>query len=115
MLQKHDILSYKIHRFYPVQLKRHDLSLAWSEVSLLDKTPETANRYLAEIFDQLFYKKTWDSNLPWVSATLYYLKQDHVELHICLSHLIADEYSLSIFFQELSNAYLFFAKHTTLN
>lgn len=115
VLQKQAILTYKIHRFYPIQTQRSKVSLTWSEHSLLDYADEAADTYLAQSFDYLFYKKTWPTHAPRVFAAMYHLNHGHVELHICLSHLIADEYSLSIFFHELSNAYLFFAHNALLN
>lgn len=113
ILQKQEILSYKIHSIFPIQTQPTFNRLELQEISLLQYTQSEADAYLAQKFDQLFYKKTWRVNMPLISAMLYHLVDGQVELHICISHLLADEYSLSIFFKELSNAYLLLAHHKT--
>lgn len=115
VFQKHEILSYSIRRLYPAQKRQPDWSLQWIETSLLDCDDDNCESYLSESIDALFYHQSWRIHAPMIIAKLFYLKQEQVELQISMSHLIADDNSLQIFFHDLSNAYLFYAHHTTLN
>lgn len=116
VLQKQEIFSYHIHYFYPLQTSCRGPSprfRQWFETSLLDLPETEVEAYLAKQYDDLFYKKTWRPNRPWIHAQLYYLQHEEIEIQVCLSHLITDENSSTIFFQELSKAYLFFSQHAT--
>ncbi len=115
VFQKQEILSYTIHRFYPAQKRNTKWSLKWLETSLCDCDDEFCETYLYKSFDELFYYQSWHNDSPMIVAKLFYLKHDQIELQVCMSHLISDENSMAIFFHDLSNAYLFYAQHTTLN
>jgi amino acid adenylation domain-containing protein len=115
VFQKHEILSYTISRFYPMQKRKATWSLQWIETPLVDCDEGNSESYLAKSFDDLFYHQSWRTDAPMIAAKLFYLQDNQVELQISMSHLIADENSLAIFFHDLSNAYLFYAHHTTLN
>jgi len=114
VMQKHEILSYAIPRFYPTQTRHAKKSLQWDETSLMDYTRDGCETYLANAFNTLFYHQTWPLHAPMIVAKLFYLANEQIELHVCMSHLIADDNSTAIFFQDLSNAYLFYAHHAPL-
>ena len=121
VLQKQEIFSYHIHRFYPLQTLCTKPSMIHraSESSFLQHLPDgIVEAYLNRKYRHSYYKKIWQVNRPWIAMHLYYLNHNQVEIQVCMSHLIADERSVEIFFQELSNAYLFFTHQTasyTLN
>lgn len=115
VLQKQEIFSYHIHRFYPLHTLCTRPSIHFrqsTEISLLSLSDDLVEAYLAQKYDNLYYEKTWRANRPWISIDLYDLKHDQVELQVCMSQLVADERSMTIFFRELSNAYLFFTHQT---
>ena len=118
VLHKQDVFSYHIHHFYPLQTpctKPSKQFRQWITTSLQHLSDAEAESYLSQRYADLFYKRFWRVNTPWIRANLYYLNNDQVELHICMSHLIADERSMAIFFRELSNAYLFITQRSTLH
>lgn len=115
VFQKHEILSYTINRFYPTQKSNLRSSLTWVETSLIHCDDDRCESYLSQALNDLFYNQTWNTHEPMIIVKLFYLKNDQVELQVCMSHLIADENSLAIFFQDLSNAYLFYTHHGMLN
>ncbi len=118
VLQKQEIFSYHIHRFCPIQTRCTKQSLQyrqWIEQSLLHLPDAELETYLTQKCDALFHKKNWRIKRPWISAYLYYLNHEQVELQVCMSHLVTDEDSRSIFFNELSNAYLFFTQRGALH
>lgn len=115
VLQKQEIFSYHIHRFYPLQTLCTQPSLHFRqviEVSLLTLPDEIIETYLNQKYEDLYYEKIWRVNQPWLSIKIYDLKNNQVEIQVCMSQLIADERSMTIFFRELSNAYLFFTHQT---
>ena len=117
VLQKQEIFSYHIHHFYPLQTlcnKPSKRYRKWPETSLLHLSDEAIESYLSKKYDELYYETTWHVKRPWINTHLYYLNHDQVELHVCMSHLIADADTTSIFFQELTNAYLFFTQQATV-
>ena len=118
VLHKQDVFSYHIHHLYPLQTpctKPSKQYRRWHAISLQHLSDVEAEAYLSQRYADLFYKKFWRVNTPWIQANLYYLHHDHIELQIGMSHLIADERSMTIFFQELSRAYLFITQHATLH
>lgn len=118
VLQKQGVFSYHVHHFYPLltlckqPLKRHR---QWLETSLVHLQDDEIESYLNQKYEELYYHQTWRVNRPLISVHLYYLKQEQVEFHVCMSHLIADEQAISVFFQEFSKAYLFFTQHANIN
>lgn len=118
VLQKQGVFAYHIHRYYPLQRRCNRSTLSkqrWSETSLLHLSETEIEIFLTQKQDDLFYKKSWKTNTVWLQADLYYLPDNHLELQICMPHLIADDDSITIFFQELSNAYLGSKANTSLS
>lgn len=111
VLQKQEIFSYHLHRFYPLHTLCTKPSMHFrqsTEISLLSLSDALVETYLNQQYANLCYEKTWRENRPWISVDLYVLKHEQTEIQICMSQLIADEVSMDILFRELSNAYLFF-------
>ncbi len=115
VLQKHAAFSYAIKRIYPAQRKIAQSSVKWIETSLLDCDNETAESLLNASFDELANppKKCWTT--PMIIAKRIDLKKNQVELQISMSHFISDNTSMDLFFQDLSNAYLYYAHQSALN
>ena len=115
VLQKQEIFSYHIHRFYPLQTLCTRPSLHFRqviEISLLELPDDIIETYLQQKYEHLYYEKTWRVNHPWLCIQVYDLKNNQVEIQVCMSQLIADDHSMDLFFRELSNAYLFFTHQT---
>lgn len=118
VLQNQDAFSYHVHLLYPLQTLCTHPSIQFRRcvsTDLRNLPDETLEAFLTQQYEDMFYKKKWRVKRPWISAYLYQIKHDQVELQVCISHMIADEHSISLFFQELSNAYLFFTQHATLH
>jgi len=115
VIQKNEVLSYKINRLYPLQRQCRNIVVKWTETSLVHLDAVDSESVLCDSLSTLFYHHSWRSKASMIVAKLFYLKDNQNELQVCLSHLVADERSLDIFFQELSNAYLYFANHQVVN
>lgn len=115
ILQKHEAFSYAINRFYPAQKKCEKSSIQWIETSLLDCDSETAESLLNMSFDELSNPPQHFLTAPMIIAKLIYLKRNQVELQVSMSHFISDNMSMELFFQDLSNAYLYYAHQSALN
>jgi amino acid adenylation domain-containing protein len=112
--QKQGIFSYAINRFYPSQKKQIKQVVKWTETSLPDCDPRTTESLLKASLDELYYNTSWLTSKVMIIAKLFYLNDGNIELQVGMSHLIADEESLEIFFQELSSAYLYYEKDSIL-
>ncbi len=111
VFQKHGVLFYRVHSFYPAQRFAFEAPIRWEEQSLSLMTSSASDVFLMRSYDALFYRHQWSFDKPRVLAKLFYLPGESTELQICLSHLIADERSLDIFFQDLLMAYQCYMKH----
>lgn len=115
VLQKQEIFSYHLHRFYPLHTLCTKPSVHFrqsTEISLLSLPDELVETYLNQQYANLCYEKTWRVNRPWICVDVYVLKHEQIEIQICMSQWIADDASMDILFRELSNAYLFFTHQT---
>ena len=115
VFQKHEGLSYTFNRLYPAQKRRTKRPLRWIESSLPGSDDLDREMALTASFEELKGHHPWSAQHPMIIAKLFYLEKDQVELQIGMPHLIADVNSFVIFFQDLSNAYLFYANHTSLH
>ena len=115
LLQKHEILSYAISRFYPIQKPHPKKPIVWEETSLIDWDKTTYEAHLSSACEYLFYQQTWRKDKPFIVAKLFWLPDDQIEIHICMPHLIADDSAVALLFKELSNAYLYVAQKEALS
>ncbi|MDF1646012.1 MAG: amino acid adenylation domain-containing protein [Legionellaceae bacterium] len=113
LVRKHDALSYAVNRFIPIQKRQQKVSIQWLETSLLDENEETVEAYLDKSIQDLSAHQSWRKQKPLIIAKLFYLSQGRVELQIAMPHMISDQQSLGIFFQDLSYAYLFYSREAT--
>lgn len=102
VFQKHRVLSYEISRFYPAQRFVLRAPIRWEARILATDSFETL---LFQSYQYFFYRHQFSLNTPLVVARLFFLPNKETELQVCLSHLIGDERSLEIFFEDLWGAY----------
>lgn len=105
VLKKHPILSYHISRFVPQQLLQENIFIA---VECQDISSLHAQQKENELFNSLTVLKklrNWKKGLPLLIAKLFYLENDESELQICLPHIISDESSPEILFNDVANEY----------
>ncbi|MCH9756602.1 MAG: amino acid adenylation domain-containing protein [Gammaproteobacteria bacterium] len=113
LIQKHDVLSYRVNRVIPVQKRRVEQAIQWHEDSILSEDEAVMEAHLSQSMDDLYVYQAWDKNKPLIHAKLFYLTKQRIEIQIVMPHMIADQQSLGIFFQDLSDAYLFYARQLT--
>ncbi|MDF1677091.1 MAG: amino acid adenylation domain-containing protein [Legionellaceae bacterium] len=113
LVRKHDALSYSIHRFIPIQKRKSNVSIQWHEISLLDEDEAQTEAILSESMEDLYLHQEWSKNKPLMIAKLFYLSHTRIELQIAMPHMVSDQQSLGILFQDLSSAYLFYARNKT--
>jgi amino acid adenylation domain-containing protein len=113
LIQKHDVLSYAIHRFLPMQKKKPYHAIQWLEDVFLDEDVCTTEVYLEESMKNLCAYQAWCKKKPLILAKLFYLSDKRVEIQIAMPHMISDQQSLDILFRDLSSAYLFYARQAT--
>lgn len=110
LIRKHDVLSYAVHRFVPIQKKKSKLAVKWHEVSLKHQSETAMEAALNQSMQDLYAHQAWSKNKPLIIAKLFYLTDSRIELQIAMPHMISDQQSLGILFQDLSDAYLFYLR-----
>ncbi len=108
VFQKHPVLSYEFNRFYPAQRLTLKSPVRWKK-RVLDQD-DAFEKVLNDSYDNLFYRHQWSPNAPMILAKLFLLPNNQTELQICLSHLIADERSLDVFFEDLWAGYMSYSR-----
>lgn len=116
VIQKHDALSYAIHRFLPIQKKQSRQTIVWEEHVFLDEDEQnfveaSLNQSLQELHDY----RAWSNKKPFLRAKLFKLNDGCVELQLAMPHMVSDQQSLEILFHDLSNAYLFYSRNPKAN
>tara|TARA_R110002126_G_scaffold273866_1_gene418509 strand:+ start:28202 stop:31534 length:3333 start_codon:yes stop_codon:yes gene_type:complete len=116
VIQKHDALSYAIHRFLPMQKKQARQSLVWEEHVFLDNAHHNfIEESLNQSMQELDAYQAWSNKKPFLRAKLFKLKHQRIELQLAMPHMVSDQQSLEILFRDLSDAYLFYSRESTDN
>lgn len=114
VIQKHDALSYAIHRFLPIQKKQSRQSITWEEHVFLDENNyDFIEESLNQSMQELDIYQAWSNKKPLLRAKLFKLKHQRIELQLAMPHMVSDQQSLEILFQDLSDAYLFYSRDPT--
>ncbi len=105
VFKKHEILFYRILTFRPAQRLQENLPFTIIERHLESLTELESKSALDVSMDELIHHYPWKKGMPLVMARLFHLKNEEVELQICMPHIIADEASPDILFADLSQFY----------
>ncbi|MHB1949068.1 MAG: amino acid adenylation domain-containing protein [Gammaproteobacteria bacterium] len=103
--QKHEILTYNLSRYLPIQFKIKHPNFSIEEQDLSSFSTEEQEVMLKTSLDQLEKFHSWEKNSPLIIAKLFYLSDDESELQIGMSLFISDEESSEILFSDLSYFY----------
>lgn len=105
LLQKHQLLSYRISKFHPNHyLQKHrDYKVIERDLALLSDTE--SDFILEDSFEQLKNLYPWPKNKPQIMTRLFYLKNGCTELQMTMPHLIADDLCPDILLKDLSDFY----------
>lgn len=114
LVEKHEVLSYAVHRFLPLQKKHTKKSVTWEYVECKEKEVHHIGVYLNQSIKALAAHRTWCKNKPLIIAKCIALCDDQVELQIAMPHMVSDQHSLDVFFQDLSCTYLLLVRKTVL-
>lgn len=105
VLATHCIVNIEVLRLYPAQRLSHQHQFTVSQVDLQAFTPQQAEQQLTASFENLMHLYPWPLDKPLLTATLFFLDSNTIELQCCLAHFIADEVSMTIFLTDLTNYY----------
>ncbi|MBA2652962.1 MAG: amino acid adenylation domain-containing protein, partial [Tatlockia sp.] len=103
--KKHEVLSYHVSTFSPGQYceKKLDFKLEIKKIEAVSS--RKLETELEKSIDELS-AHSWPRNSAPIQARLFYLKDNKMELQLCMPHMLADDASLEILFSDLSNFYL---------
>lgn len=113
VIQKHDVLSYAVHRFLPIQKKQSKQAVAWEEHLFSGEQKHVIEAHLNQSMQELYDYQAWSNQKTLLRSKLFKLTDQCVELQLAMPHMIADQQSLDILFRDLSDAYLFYSRKPT--
>lgn len=108
LIKKHRLLSYQIHTFRPLQSVQNTLPFSVVSENISHLSAAEKENVLNNAMKQLSGYYPWKKNTANIMAKLYCLDEETSELQICLPHIISDEQSTEIIFDELSRFYLLY-------
>ncbi|MGC1181572.1 amino acid adenylation domain-containing protein [Legionella sp.] len=110
LLKKHEVLIYRILKFKPSQQVQKNLFLQLIEENIESLTERESEQMLELSMTALTNFHSWRKDSPLIIGKLFYLRENSVELQICMPHLISDDASIDILFNDLSEFYLLYNK-----
>lgn len=106
VLKKHEVFSYRISRFHAAQTPRKNLSFELEIKSLQNLNSAQVETLLEESMSELNACQKWPEHRYLLRARIFYLDDGHSEIQLAMPHIIADENSLYILMDDLSEFYL---------
>ncbi|KTD55584.1 non-ribosomal peptide synthetase [Legionella santicrucis] len=106
VLKKHEVLIYRVFKLQPKQKASKNLSIELVTKDLSTLSVAKKEQSIEKSMRELEYFKRWSKNAPLILARLFYLNKQESELQICMPHLISDNASVDILFNDLSKFYL---------
>lgn len=106
VLKKHQVLIYRILKLKPAQQVQKKLSWRLIEKNIESLSKQESEQTLEHSLTELSNFHAWAKDSPLIISKLFYLREDSVEIQICMPHLISDDASIDILFDDLSQFYL---------
>lgn len=114
ILKRHEVLIYRILKFKPSQQVQKKLSWQLIESNITALSEQESEQTLEHSLTELSNFHAWPKDSPLIISKLFYLSDDSWELQICMPHLIADDASIDILFDDLSKYYLHYNEKLAL-
>ncbi|CDZ77169.1 Linear gramicidin synthase subunit D [Legionella massiliensis] len=107
ILKKHEVLSYRVSSFIPMQQRSKKKLKIQIEINHLESLAINRSELILEqSINDLRSKYLWSKNYALFKIRLFYLERGMTELQLCTPHIISDEQSHEILFDDLSQFYL---------
>jgi len=113
VMKKHNILSCQISKVFPIYTKK-ELPISIQSHDMTISSDTEVHSILLKGLDELINLKLWKNNKPLIAVKLFLLQENISELQISVSHVVFDDASEDILFNELSQAYLYYQKNQSL-
>lgn len=104
IFRKHDVLSFRVSKFKPIQQLDKHLTFHIAENNLELLSEKDSEQILESSIQQLIEYYPWPKKYS-VIVRLFYLKNNSTELQLCLPHIISDDVSPEILLSNLSAFY----------
>lgn len=112
LMKKQEVLNYRVSKFRPAQIYQHDLHFNLEEIDLLSLSLEESELVLNKYSDELTYHSYWPNSQVKIIAKVFYLTNNFTEIQFCMPHIISDDVSFKILFDDLSKFYLQYESQT---
>ena len=105
LVKNHEIFTYHISNYIPLQYYQHNCNFHLIEDDLRGLSEYSKEEKLSASWNRLIIYNEWSKVTPLLIAKLFTLDEGVYELQICVPHIIFDEVSLLIFYDELTRYY----------
>ena len=105
VLKKHDILLYRALKFRPMQRLQKNTTFNITEKNFEGLSVEASELALEASINSLLNHYPWHKNAPMLIARLFHMADHVTELQICMPHIVSDDVSPEILFEDLSRFY----------
>lgn len=105
IIQKHPLLSCQISLILPIQIKQAGRKPYYERTSLQHLSPKEQEQALQSSQIELKAYKTLDRGNALLQLRLFDLSDKQSEIHLCVSHLVADKIAVNLLISELSHFY----------
>ena len=113
LLNHHDILSYQFFKCLPIQSIKKRITFQLAEYDLCQYSLTQQEIKLSLSLEELRNHYPWKKDKPLFLAKLFHLQNGYSELQISIPHIIFDDASEDILFNELSALYLQYQNQQT--
>ncbi len=114
VLKKHGILTASVVKYAPLLALHQHKHIDIKVTDISDMTPRDTEAALSASLDEILNRPIWHKNTKPMAVRLFYLPREVSEIQISVSHILFDDASESIFFADLSAAYLHYLKYACM-
>lgn len=106
VLKKHEVLSYHISTFRPMQHFEKNLTFNLVEKNLQSLSSEEAETALERSTKQLINTSQWPKNNYAIRIRVFYLNEGSTEIQLAIPHILSEDVSVALFWDDFSAFYL---------
>ena len=112
--KKHEIILSHVLKLRPMQILKNNLKFKINEKNLSSSNSTEQEEILKNSAYELIHYYPWAKKMPLIIARLFHLSHEEIELQFCMPHIIADEVSPEILFDDLSKFYLLYENNENI-
>lgn len=114
VLKKHNILTAGVVKFAPLLAMQQHKHIDIQVTDVAGLNTREVETVLSTSLDEILNRPIWHKDAKPMAVRLFHLPRDMSEIQISVSHILFDDASESIFFADLSAAYVHYLKYACM-